>query len=463
MNEKKNIFLIASLGFGIRNFVAGKFSDLIKDNFNLYLFTYLYNDEIFLEFIKRKNIHPLKIEEIFLNKKWKKVKSLRDGLHVAYLNNETWKLKQSRIHHEIDIKDEIKNKLIMGFLKVIKSKRILEIFDKLETNFSLKSKTAEYYIKIFQEKKPSLIFSLCPLRPEEWIPIQIGKQMGVKTALFILSWDNLSTKQRPPLPVDYIFVWNESMKEELLRNCPGSEKAEIVVSGTPQFDFYFDIDYIETKENFFKRMGLDLEKKLIVYSGVTPSLMPEENLIVEKLAEDLKSKIKKPAQLLIRLHPKDGGERYKELKERFKDVVFSIPGENSKGDIFKWNPDQEEIKNLVNIVRYSDVLINVASTMTIDSSLMDRPVINVRYYFSKNASKPPWGIYIYETTHYKPLIFTGGFKVAKTHEELINFINIYLENPKEDAEGRKKIVEMVCGKPDGEAGKRIARKILEIL
>lgn len=464
IKEKKSLAIIASLGFAIRNFVLGKFLNHLHPKLNIYLFSSLAKQESFVRFVKEKGIQVFSLPEIDLNNKWRKAKSIRDGLHVAYVNNETWKLKRSEVHHDINLKDKIKGNLIMSFLKIIKGAKTLQFFDKLETKFALKSKTAEYYFDLFKKIKPSLVFSTCPLMPIEWIPIQVAREMGIKTALYILSWDNLSTKQRPPLPVDFIFVWNKNMEKELKKWYPGSEKAELIITSSPQFDFYFDPDFLLSKEEFFKKFNLDPSKPLIVYSGVTPSLMPEEDLIVERLIEDIKSrKVINEPQLLVRLHPKDDGTRYKRLREKYKDVAFSIPGERSKGNIMEWAPDFDEIKNLVNIVNHCNVLINVASTMTIDSALLDKPVINVRYYFSKNNARPPWGIYIYQTTHYSPLVSTGGFRIADTPEDLINYINLYLENPGLDREGRKKIVDLVCGSNVGKASEKIANAISKIL
>lgn len=465
MNNKKNsIYIISSLGFGIRNFVIGKFVDFLGKNCKIYLSTYLYDNPYFNEILKKKGINLIPIFELDVYNKWRKIKSIREGLHVAYLNNETWKLKQSEKHHQMNKFQKIKNKVIMAFLKILTSPYTIKFFDKLETKSALKSNAAKHYFDLFKEINPKLVFSTCPLQSIEWVPIQVARSLGIKTALYILSWDNLSTKQRPPLPVDIIFVWNERMKKELELYYPGSDKAEIVISGSTQFDYYFNPEYTESKEEFFIRKSIAKDRPLIVYSGVTPSLMPEENLIVEKLIEDIKAgKVIKNAQLLVRLHPKDDGLRYKILREKYKDIIFSIPGEKSKGEIKKWFPDNEEIKDLVSIVKYCDININVASTMTIDSALMDKPVINVKYYLSKNNSKPPWGIYIYETTHYKPIVETKGAEIVYSPEELVEKINTYLMHPEKDKEERKKIVELVCGNVDGKAYENIALKLLEYI
>ncbi len=462
MENKKKIFLSQSLGFVIKNFLMSNFYEILKDKVEFFIFSSNYKEDNFLREMEKRNLKVfplLKPEPYYF---WKRIKGIRDGFHVAFLDNETWKLKRSPLHHKMSKFDVIKAKILLSFFKIFTGKKSLILMDKLESSLALKSKEAKYYKKIFSEIRPDIFFSPSPLVSSEWVPLQVARDMGIKTALYILSWDNLSTKQRPPFPVDYIFLWSERMKEELLKFYPGSEKIKIYITGSPQFDFYFDPKYQEGKEEFFKRIGFSPERPLIVYSGVTPSLMPYENLIVENLISVIKEgKILKNPQLLVRLHPKDGGERYKDLMEKYRDVYFSIPGKDCKGEIDKWFPNGEEIKNLVSIVKHCDILINIASTMTVDGSILNKPVINVKYYLEK-SEKPPWGVLIYETTHYKPLTFTGGFKIANSPEELVKYINIYLENPKEDEEGRKKIVEMVCGKVDGKAGERIAKKFLEI-
>ena len=264
---------------------------------------------------------------------------------------------------------------------------------------------------------------------EEWLPIQIAGSMGIKTVLSILSWDNLSSKSRLPLPVDNIFVWSNRMKSELLNYYPSVSEDKIEVTGTPQFDSYFDENNYISREEFFKSKGLDSTKKLIVYAGVTPGLMPDEHNIVEELIISIKeNKIKFPVQLLVRLHPKDSGERYREIIEKYPDVKFEVQGNKNKGNIKTWSPTSDTIVNLVNTIRHGDVHINVASTMTIDAAFFNKPVINIRYTKGETPVEAVWGLKIYETTHYKPIAQTGGVKISYSNSDTIKFINEYLKN-----------------------------------
>ena len=55
------------------------------------------------------------------------------------------------------------------------------------------------------------------------------------------------------------------------------------------------------------------------------------------------------------------------------------------------------------------------------------------------------------------------FKVFAGSDELIDLINMYLANPEIDREGRRKIVEQECGPNHGDAGEKIAHRIMGII
>ena len=66
----------------------------------------------------------------------------------------------------------------------------------------------------------------------------------------------------------------------------------------------------------------------------------------------------------------------------------------------------------------------------------------------------------FKTEHYKKAVATGGIKLVGSGEELIEWINKYLENPSLDKEGRKRLVWEQCPFKDGKSGERIANFIL---
>jgi hypothetical protein len=373
-------------------------------------------------------------------------------------------MKHSGLHHRIGLRERLKNGLLLGILRRTVTPGLLRRMDARETRRALASPEARNLRRMFCDLRPSLVFSPAPLHAEEWLPIQVARDMGIRTALAVLSWDNLSTKSRLPLPVDRILVWSDQMARELTEYYPGIPPGTVHVTGAPQFDYYFLAEYEESRETFFRRFGGDPTRPLIVYAGVTPSLVPEEPRIVEELAASLsRGEVAGNPQLLIRLHPKDGGGRYAAFRTGRSGVFLMVPGERSGGNLKTWQPDPEDMRLLAGTMRHGDVHINIASTMTLDAAILDRPVINVRYLPGAAADALPWGMQGYEMTHYRPLMDTGGFRMAASHAELLKEISRYLADPARERSERRRMVELVCGTPDGHAGERAARALIPLI
>ncbi|MDB6036889.1 MAG: hypothetical protein JWM99_730, partial [Verrucomicrobiales bacterium] len=69
----------------------------------------------------------------------------------------------------------------------------------------------------------------------------------------------------------------------------------------------------------------------------------------------------------------------------------------------------------------------------------------------------------YDYEHYKRVVQTGGFKISRSIDELVQHIQEYLDNPKLDAAGRARIRQEQCWKLDGRAGCRIAEFLLDYI
>jgi hypothetical protein len=98
----------------------------------------------------------------------------------------------------------------------------------------------EYYVKVFQETRPSVLFC-SHQRPSVVLPaVLAARKLGIPTATFIFSWDNLSSKGRIISPFDHYLVWSEHMAAELHQYYPDVPPERIHVVGTPQFENYSD-------------------------------------------------------------------------------------------------------------------------------------------------------------------------------------------------------------------------------
>ena len=116
----------------------------------------------------------------------------------------------------------------------------------------LERKTPKYNYckKQLEEHKPNFIFCTNQRPSQAIAPILAAQDLGIPTATFIFSWDNLP-KATTLVETDYYFVWSEHMKKELLMYCPYVKPENVFISGTPQFESHFDKSLLQTKEVFF--------------------------------------------------------------------------------------------------------------------------------------------------------------------------------------------------------------------
>jgi hypothetical protein len=322
------------------------------------------------------------------------------------------------------------------------------------------------YEKLFEELRPSVLLSTNQ-RPSQILPaILAARKAGIPTATFIFSWDNLSSKGRIISPFDHYLVWSENMAEELQKYYPDITRERIHVVGTPQFEPYADKEISWSREEFFKRIGADAGRPLICYSGGDAATCPEDQEHIRVLMELIKAgKIQGNPQVIVRPVPVDDGQRYKRVQELFPELIFSQPKwvHPAQGDWSTVVPSSEDIQFLANLTQHCDLNINLGSTMTLDFGLHDKPVVNVAFDVADPPifGMPVWDYY-YFFEHYRPVVELGAAKAARSPEQLAEFVNLYLANPSQDREGRKRLVDLQVRSPLNESSARILQTLQTI-
>lgn len=332
-----------------------------------------------------------------------------------------------------------------------------------------------YYDALFAEFSPAAVFLTHPVAAEEYPLAFAARRAGARLGAMIHSWDNITSKSglrtvtsnRPgrmlPLRFDKVVVWNPIMREQLVAHY-GYAPDDVYVSGVPQFDAYVGPDDGVDRAGFLRGLGLDPEKKLVFYAAGSPVLLPRQEEVLDILAEAVRDgALGEPCQLLIRSHPRTDMSAFKRKFTRVPGIAFDeASAANAASRVTAgWSAEGDDADRLSSIIRCSDVTINVSSTMSLDAAVFDKPIVCVAFDGRSNAPYLRSLRKHYDFTHYKPIVESGGVRVALSPEEFLDSIRAYLKDPALDREGRRRIVEEQVVHLDGKTGERVGRFVAE--
>ncbi|MBW3534628.1 MAG: CDP-glycerol glycerophosphotransferase family protein [Gemmatimonadetes bacterium] len=283
---------------------------------------------------------------------------------------------------------------------------------------------------------------------------------GVPTMVLVSSWDNLTTSGFFPVEVDRITVWNEIMKDQAV-GIHGLPPERVVVTGAPQHDVFASDGPYRARGAFFRELGLDPERRLVVYTSGTEGTIPQEPDLVARLAQRL-AEARPDVQLLVRVHQLDDLERYAALRDR-PGVALDQAGRPPVGEYHDRDFDRGQLERLADTLRHADVVVNAASSISIDAAAVGTPVVVVDFDAHPETPYHRSVRRFYDFTHQRPVVASGGVFRAGGVDALLEGIARYLEDPDADAEGRARLVREQCGVLDGGAGRRVGRAVLEAL
>lgn len=322
------------------------------------------------------------------------------------------------------------------------------------------------YLRLFEQQRPDIVFSASQRSLTAVLPVLAAKALGIPTATFIVSWDNLSSKSRIAAPFDHHLVWSEHMRRELLRYYPDANPNNIHIVGTPQFEVYANPALLLNREEFFRSVGADPSRPLICYSGGDESIAPQDHEHMRVVMEIVRSgRLKQNPQVLLRPSPADCGDRFSRVRREFPELIYAPPRWEQlvPGNWAQCLPCAEDVALLANLTQHSDLNINMASTMTLDFGIHDKPVINIAFDIGPvEPHRPPLQVY-YSWEHYRPVVELGAVRVARSRDELAKHMQDYLENPALDRAGRARLVDMQVSVPLAESSERIRNVLRQVV
>lgn len=230
-----------------------------------------------------------------------------------------------------------------------------------------------------------------------------------------------------------------------------------VVTGQQRTDVLINKDQIYSKEKIFKKLGIKLEKKIILFISQP---YPEEFMknVVGTVLQAVKAL--PDMFLIIKLHPYETEEKFVYRLARKLGVYLEAP-EDAKlfgtSELHKIIANKLKVSNylivkdidLYSLLNACDLVIVISSTVALEAPLFNKPVISLNFG---------------EADVISCLRRTVGIRVSDP-KDLVEVIRDVLENPK-TKEKIEKIQKSISSdffyKVDGLASKRIVDLLLKL-
>ncbi|NUS95975.1 MAG: hypothetical protein HOQ11_01050 [Gemmatimonadaceae bacterium] len=392
------------------------------------------------------------------------VRLLRDVLDMAHGRHlwsaaarERWRL---RDHEARSLSQKVKRIGRKALARPFASRRGVALLERAERTASRVLSTTDRYVELYRQLGPTLVFNGSHVHSRNAIAaVHAARWLGIPTATFIFSWDNLTSQGRVLPAYDDYLVWNDDLKRQLLAIYPAVRPDRVHVTGTPQFDLHFREEMHWSREEFCARVGADPARPIVLYSTGMAEHMPGEPLVVEQIADMLgETRDLGAPQLLVRVYPKDRTGRFADLERRRPDILFPRA---------KWvdawlTPTVEDDQLYTNTLRHVAAGVNVASTVSLELAMFDKPVINVGYNPPGIRPRVDYVRY-YDFDHYAPLVRERAVALARSAEEMRTLLHLALSDPGAGRADREAfIARMFGGTLDGRSGERVAAVLLRL-
>jgi hypothetical protein len=319
--------------------------------------------------------------------------------------------------------------------------------------------------RLFERYKPALLVTSNPGLILAEVPLlRTAARRGVPSIAVDASWDNFTNKILPVRRVDRLVVWNTLMKQQAVE-LHGYPAGDVQVTGPPHWDVYFRGARGSTRDAFLRRIGADPSRRLVTLTTTPLELYPHYDHVLRVMIDAMTRGVwPHPSQILVRVHPRDDLDRYR----AFIDVPHVIVEKPFRptvkaGDGLSVDITADTQQHLADTMRYSDVVVQVASTIAIEAAIFDTPVVNVSFDGDEPAEWTRSARRYLRFDHFANVVRHGGVKLAESPAQLVDSIALYLADPTIDAEGRRRVVQEQCEFLDGRSADRVAVCVVEML
>jgi len=311
---------------------------------------------------------------------------------------------------------------------------------------------------LFEAYKPDIVFTTDSFYREDRALLVEAKRKTIPTVGMIRSWDNTTTKGVLLAEPDHIIVPNGVLEEELvsIHHIPSDK---ITVTGIPHYDTTTTTGVI-SKEQFFKKTGLDPKKKIVFFSPGGSILYKHDGEVLALLKKHIDAgNFGYPVQVIVSFPPADTIDT--SSIENDKNFIIIDNGSNVTGRKKDSELSIDDNKLINSNLYYSDVVVTLASTIAIDGMAFGKPVII--FGFDPQEGLPDRVEKFTKYKHLEKFLGSGLITISHNEDEFAQHINTYLKDPSYDKDKRERLVSRYVHKLDGCSSKRVADYLIRRL
>ncbi len=453
----KNLGIVITDGVGFRNFILSDFIFEAKKNFDAVIIYSCIPASTFQKYnLNCKIVELDQYKEKFITWFFRKSKEVA---HLQLHRKNNFGIQDNFNSNKTKVKNPrgYATRHIFQMTSLLHSESWILRFNKLQQLSFRNNPICKSFNKQLKEDKIDLLF-FTHQRPPFIAPLILqAEKLNIKTVAFIFSWDNLASKGRMAGNFNHYLVWSNLMKSDLLHFYQSVKPHQIDVVGTPQFEPYVLERYKTSKEAFYVKYNLDLTLPVILFT-CNDSSSKNDPFYLEILADYIaENKIK--ANLIVRTSPADEPSRFLYIQEKYPFLKWNFPDwtltrENHAEPWTQRVPEFNDIVNLKSVLQFSNVVINVLSTIILDGFLFDKP--SICPVFGNKEKGFDSAVKFLEYPHLKQVEDSNAVVIVKNESEFMEAVNTVLKNQDALLPEQKKFVELEIGKPLLGTSKRIA-------
>ena len=290
-----------------------------------------------------------------------------------------------------------------------------------------------------------------------------SQRHGIPVIANITNYDNLVNMGYRGFMPECLTVWSRQMADDAIRvhRIPA---ARIEITGPTQFDRYARPLPIE-RDAFLVSKGLDPRLPTICFAGGVNIVRYFEmySLFVKP------NRFGTPINFILRPYPHEkllGSPAWSVLRDllcAMPHVYVSDPTEESANTIRAADlilSEADDMDELHAILRYSDVLINIYSTISLEAAICDVPTIHLGY------DRQTFGLrhnvttdFQQRQTHNRRPARLAAARIATDEADVLRHVADYLADRKLDQAPRAEYAYSECGDIDGKSSVRLAEVI----